>query len=82
MLTPSLGMGELIISFLGPPPKEFLERKVRQLCSQFTRAEPIHSALQALDILGTYLTSSSVAPLNKEYIETESPLWYELSSFI
>ncbi|KZT30492.1 hypothetical protein NEOLEDRAFT_1126056 [Neolentinus lepideus HHB14362 ss-1] len=28
----------------------------------------------ALDILSTYLTSSPVAPLNKEYIETESPL--------
>jgi len=24
------------------------------------------------------MTSSSVAPLNKEYIETESPLWYGL----
>lgn len=29
---------------------------------------------KALDILGTYLTSSAVAPLNKEYIETESPM--------
>ncbi|KAI0734519.1 Metalloenzyme, LuxS/M16 peptidase-like protein [Fomitopsis betulina] len=29
---------------------------------------------KALDILSTYLTSSAVAPLNKEYIETESPL--------
>nr|GAT54909.1 predicted protein [Mycena chlorophos] len=48
-------VGELIISFLGPPPNQFLERK-------------------ALDILGTYLTSSPVAPLNKEYIEIESPL--------
>lgn len=52
-----LGMGELIINFMGPPPNAFLERK-------------------ALDILGTYLTSSSVAPLNKEFVETESPLWY------
>ena len=75
-------MGELIISFLGPPPKEFLERKVRQLCSESTYAESVHSALQALDLLGTYLTSSAVAPLNKEYIETESPLWYEPSSFV
>ncbi|KAF5374955.1 hypothetical protein D9758_000192 [Tetrapyrgos nigripes] len=48
-------VGELIITFLGPAPNEFLERK-------------------ALDILGTYLTSSAVAPLNKEYVETESPL--------
>lgn len=31
---------------------------------------------QALDILGTYLTSSAAAPLNKEYIETDSPLWF------
>jgi len=29
---------------------------------------------KALDILGTYLTSSPVAPLNKEYVEVESPL--------
>ncbi|THV04852.1 hypothetical protein K435DRAFT_774162 [Dendrothele bispora CBS 962.96] len=48
-------MGELIITFLGPPPNAFLDRK-------------------ALDILGTYLTSSAVAPLNKEYVEIESPL--------
>lgn len=32
--------------------------------------------LQALDILGTYLTSSPVAPLTKEFVEIESPLWY------
>jgi len=31
---------------------------------------------KALDILGLYLSSSSVAPLNKEYIEIDSPLWY------
>ncbi|KAF8168013.1 Metalloenzyme, LuxS/M16 peptidase-like protein [Crassisporium funariophilum] len=29
---------------------------------------------KALDILGTYLTSSAVAPLNKEFVEIESPL--------
>ncbi|KAF8898648.1 Metalloenzyme, LuxS/M16 peptidase-like protein [Infundibulicybe gibba] len=29
---------------------------------------------KALDLLGTYMTSSSVAPLNKEYIEIDSPL--------
>ncbi|KAH9837131.1 Metalloenzyme, LuxS/M16 peptidase-like protein [Rhodofomes roseus] len=29
---------------------------------------------KALDILATYLTSSAVAPLNKEYVEVESPL--------
>ncbi|KAJ7070954.1 Metalloenzyme, LuxS/M16 peptidase-like protein [Mycena amicta] len=48
-------VGELIITFLGPIPNHFLERK-------------------ALDIIGTYLTSSPVAPLNKEYIEIDSPL--------
>lgn len=31
---------------------------------------------KALDILGIYLTSSAVAPLNKEYVEVENPLWY------
>ena len=30
---------------------------------------------QALDMLGTYLTSGPVAPLNKEYVEIENPLW-------
>ncbi|KAH7931086.1 hypothetical protein BV22DRAFT_1027850 [Leucogyrophana mollusca] len=48
-------MGELVITYMGPPPTAFLERK-------------------AIDILSTYLTSSPVAPLNKEYVETESPL--------
>lgn len=31
---------------------------------------------KALDIIGTYLTSSPVAPLNKEFVEIENPLWY------
>ncbi|KAJ8521451.1 hypothetical protein ONZ45_g1850 [Pleurotus djamor] len=48
-------VGELQITYLGPPVSEFLERK-------------------ALDLLGNYLTSSAAAPLNKEYIEIESPL--------
>ncbi|KAH9858191.1 Metalloenzyme, LuxS/M16 peptidase-like protein [Lenzites betulinus] len=48
-------VGELLLSFQGPPPTAFLERK-------------------ALDILGTYLTSSPVAPLNKEFVESENPL--------
>ena len=34
------------------------------------------SHFQALDILGTYLTSGPVAPLNKEYVEIENPLWF------
>ncbi|KAE9411017.1 hypothetical protein BT96DRAFT_952834 [Gymnopus androsaceus JB14] len=29
---------------------------------------------KALDVISTYLTSSAVAPLNKEYVEIESPL--------
>jgi Zn-dependent M16 (insulinase) family peptidase len=58
-----IGMGELIVNFLGPPPNAFLERK-------------------ALDILGTYLTSSAVAPLNKEFVEIESPLWQVLMYII
>ncbi|KAL4071016.1 Metalloenzyme, LuxS/M16 peptidase-like protein [Scleroderma citrinum] len=47
--------GEVLMTFNGPPPTNFLDRK-------------------ALDILSTYLTSSPVAPLNREYIEIESPL--------
>ncbi|PCH33772.1 hypothetical protein WOLCODRAFT_61455 [Wolfiporia cocos MD-104 SS10] len=37
---------------------------------------------KALDILGTYLTSSPVAPLNKEFVEIESPLWYVVYTYI
>ncbi|KAG6888680.1 hypothetical protein C0995_006670 [Termitomyces sp. Mi166 len=47
-------IGEITMSFLGPAPSAFLERR-------------------ALEILGTYLTSSAAAPLNKEYIEIEQP---------
>ena len=36
---------------------------------------------KALDILGLYLTSSPVAPLNKEYVEVENPLWYAYNAF-
>lgn len=32
--------------------------------------------------MGLYLTSSPVAPLNKEFVETASPLWLVSSSFI
>ncbi|KAG6845767.1 hypothetical protein H0H87_003821 [Tephrocybe sp. NHM501043] len=48
-------MGELVLTFLGPPPNAFLERR-------------------AIEMLGNYLTSSTVAPLNKEYVEIEQPL--------
>jgi hypothetical protein len=69
-------MGELVISFLGPPLNEFLERKVRPF--GFARLPNLLiPVFQALSLLGTYMTSSAVAPLNKEYIEIESPLWYE-----
>lgn len=37
---------------------------------------------KALDILGLYLTSSAVAPLNKEYVEIESPLWYVFTKIL
>ena len=64
-------MGELTITFFGPAPNEFLTRRVCFLiCIVF-----ISSFVQALDILGTYLTSSATAPLNKEFVEIESPLW-------
>ena len=33
----------------------------------------ISSFAQAIDVLGTYLTSSAVAPLNKEFVEIEFP---------
>ena len=32
---------------------------------------------KALDILGTYLTSSATAPLMKEFVEIENPLWLD-----
>ena len=64
--------GELLITYTGPPPNDFIERKV---CDITTLTFEAHDFLQALDILATYLTSSPVAPLNKEYIEIESPLW-------
>jgi Zn-dependent M16 (insulinase) family peptidase len=35
----------------------------------------------ALGMLGMYLTSSKVAPLNKEYVEIEAPLWYTFTNF-
>jgi len=65
-------MGELIINFLGPPPNEFLTRKV---CLLISVVFFISLFEQAIDVLGTYLTSSAVAPLNKEFVEIESPLW-------
>ncbi|PSS37563.1 hypothetical protein PHLCEN_2v579 [Hermanssonia centrifuga] len=48
-------VGEIQISWVGPPPNAFLETK-------------------AIDMLGIYLTSSSASPLNKEFVEIESPL--------
>ena len=68
-------LGELIISYLGPPPSEFLERKVCNCGSSGSFWENNWASFQALDILSVYLTSSPVAPLNKEYMEVETPLW-------
>lgn len=49
-------VGEVQISWQGPPTGSFLEEK-------------------AIDMLGNYLTSSATAPLTKEYVEIENPLW-------
>ena len=68
-------LGELVISYMGPPASEFLERKVRKLDPFDSRWMNNWVSFQALDILSVYLTSSPVAPLNKEYIEVETPLW-------
>ncbi len=39
------------------------------------RVTPSLTMAQAIDILSSYLTSSPTAPLNKEFVEIESPLW-------
>lgn len=57
---------------MGPPPGQYLERKVIRLI--FFLPE-VNWFFQALDVIGTYMTSSAVAPLNKEFVETDSPLW-------
>jgi len=72
-------MGELILQFSGPAPNQYLERKV-------VLAKPETSVVdspsqQALEILGQYLTSSAVAPLKKEFIEIDSPLWFVSPEF-
>ena len=68
-------LGELIISYLGPAPFEFLERKASHHYPSRSSRRIDWALFQALDILSTYLTSSPVAPLNKEYVEVEAPLW-------
>lgn len=68
-------LGELVISYLGPPPSEFLERKVNDRYPPRSSWRINRAFSQALDILSVYLTSSPVAPLNKEYMEIETPLW-------
>ena len=68
-------LGKLIISYLGPPRSEFLERMASgdyQLRSSRINLENF----QALTMLWVYLTSSPVAPLNREYVEAETRLWY------
>ena len=66
--------GELIINHLGTRTEDFLESTVRVL--SFHDFELGLIKVQALEILGSYLTSSPTAPLNKEFVEIESPLWY------
>ena len=39
------------------------------------RVTPSLTTMQAIDVLSSYLTSSPTAPLNKEFVEIESPLW-------
>ena len=65
--------GELVLAFQGPPSKDQLTLKVTDFSFSLTGCA--YSFIQALDILALYLTSSSVAPLNKEYVEREDPLW-------
>ena len=64
--------GELLINYMGPHNDNFVDSKARMLCPCF---DFTHIIAQALDILASYLTSSPTAPLNKEFIEIESPLW-------
>jgi hypothetical protein len=71
-------VGELTMSFVGPHPTAFLERKVRTESPCVIRYLMFE---QALDVIGTYMTSSATAPLNKEYIEIESPLWWVLQCY-
>ena len=59
-LTASLGMGELMISFRGPPPKEFLERKVRQLSFEFTNAEAAISGIRSTWHLYDFIRRGSI----------------------
>lgn len=52
------------------------DESVGELVMNFRGPAPMNFMdRKALDILGTYLTSSATAPLNKEYIEIASPLW-------
>jgi len=37
---------------------------------------------QAIEVLSSYLTSSPTAPLSKEFVEIESPLWCVLLALI
>lgn len=65
--------GELVINYLGSRTEDFFEATVRVLSSRDIELGLI--IVQALEILGTYLTSSPTAPLNKQFVEIESPLW-------
>ena len=67
-------MGKLFICFLGPSPNEHLTIKVCCLLI-YIIFSLFHRLFQAINLLGTYLTSSAAAPLNKEFVEIKSPLW-------
>lgn len=69
-------MGELAISYMGAAPGNFLEQKVHHWLVSYYADDIQIIPMQAIEILGTYMTSSAVAPLNKEYVEIESPLWF------
>ena len=67
-------VGELRLTYMGPETNDFMTRKVWATPPSYI-GNCTERIFQALDILSTYLTSSAVAPLDKEYIETENPLW-------
>ena len=66
-------VGGIQISWQGPLTSAFLEYKVRNCMNPWMGF--VLTDHKAIDILGSYLTSSATAPLNKEYIEVENPLW-------
>ena len=68
-------LGQLLISYRGLAPSEFLERKASHRYPFHLTKRTNWAHFQAFEILSSYLTSSPVAPLNKEYVEVEISLW-------